>query len=145
MDYRTSTVELRSGLKLPSFGLGTFLSEPSEIDTAVTAAFDQGYVMVDTARMYGNERDVGAAIAKSGKSREQFAVVSKLLPDDHGRERAVAAAEESVQMLGIDSMDLFLIHNPKGKDVIETWKGMLEVKRRGLVRPHARPRFLRAG
>jgi len=130
---KETMVTLRDGHAIPTFGLGTYLSEKGEVGAAVkTAITDEGYILIDTARMYDNEAEIGTAIAELGIPREKFFVVTKLLPDHHGFDATVAAAKDSLEKLKLDYVDLFLIHNPKGKNCIDTWKGMLEVKKQGL-------------
>jgi len=142
---RTSKVTLRDGASLPQFGLGTFLSEVGEAGKAVQMALtDEGYIMVDTAAMYNNEDDIGQALAALKLDRDKYFVVTKLLPDDHGRDKTIAAAKESLKKLQLEYVDLYLIHNPKGKDVLETWNAMLEVKALGLAKAVGVSNFGRA-
>lgn len=106
---------------IASFRLGTFLSKPEECDEAIKAAFSNGYHLVDTAAMYQNETDVGASISSLGMKRDDFYVVTKLLPTDMGGKRAtLEAAELSLKKLGLEYVDLYLIHNPKGLNCVET-------------------------
>lgn len=128
-----STIKLRSGIEMPLFGLGTWLSEGTgECLKACTAALEFGYNLIDTATMYENEHDVGAALAASPRGKEIF-VVTKLKGADHGREKALAAIDTSIAKLQ-RKPDLWLMHNPDGGSVIETWKAMLEAKAAGKVR-----------
>ena len=129
-----STVKLRSGIEMPIFGLGTWLSEGTgECLRACTAALDYGYNLIDTATMYENEHDVGAALSASPRGKEIF-VVTKLKGADHGREKALAAIDTSLAKLQRKQVDLWLMHNPDGGSVVETWKAMLEAKAAGKVR-----------
>ena len=86
-----STLRLRSGIAMPNFGLGTYLAKPGECFNAVTSALQHGYTLIDTAAMYANEVDVGQALRASGKS--DIFLVSKLMPEDHGREKTMAAID----------------------------------------------------
>ena len=115
-----TTVRLRRGADMPLFGLGTWLSEgDGTCQKAVEVAIKHGYRLIDTATMYGNEQDVGAALrAFDGAAKKTF-VVSKLKPDDHGRERTLAAIDLTLAKLGVETLDLWLMHSPSGKDVVE--------------------------
>jgi diketogulonate reductase-like aldo/keto reductase len=126
-----STLALRGGGQLPVFGLGTWLATAGEARAAVAEALRQGYALIDTATMYGNEAEVGSAIAQAGLPRPF--VVTKLQPQDHGREAALAAAARSSAALG-GAPDVYLMHSPSGGRVVETWRAMLEAKAAGLVR-----------
>ena len=129
-----STVRLRSGLEMPLFGLGTWLAAADgECLAACTAALDYGYRLIDTAAMYGNEHEVGAALAASPRKDEVF-VVTKLKGADHGRENALAALDVSLSKLKRSSVDLWLMHSPDGGKVVETWNAMLEAKAAGKCR-----------
>jgi 2,5-diketo-D-gluconate reductase A len=126
-----STLQLRGGGALPAFGLGTWLAKAGEARSAVAEALRQGYLLIDTATMYENEAEVGSAIAQSGLPRPF--VVTKLRPQDHGREAALAAAARSAAALGAPP-DVYLMHSPSGGRVVETWRAMLEAKAAGVVR-----------
>jgi diketogulonate reductase-like aldo/keto reductase len=127
-----STLPLRGGGKLPVLGLGTWLAAAGgEARCAVAEALRQGYALIDTAAMYQNEAEVGSAIAQSGLPRPF--VVTKLQPQEHGREAALAAAARSAAALG-GAPDLYLMHSPSGGRVVETWRAMLEAKAAGTVR-----------
>ena len=136
-----ATVTLRDGIEMPIFGLGVFqMTHPfdgrdeavGECTAACNAALDMGYRLIDTAQGYSNEDEVGAALA--GRARDSFFVVTKLTGANHGRERTIASLRESLTALGLDQVDCFLIHNPRGGKLIETWKAMLECKALGLAR-----------
>lgn len=128
-----STVRLSSGIDMPLFGLGTWLSAgEGECLGACKAALEYGYHLIDTSSMYENEQDVGAALADS--PRKDVFVVTKLKPADHGRENALAAIDLSLKKLKRSSVDLWLMHTPSGGRVVETWKAMLEAKAAGKCR-----------
>ena len=132
-----STVTLRNGLKMPIFGLGTWLSKDGgECEQSVTAALEAGYPLIDTARMYENETDVSRAL-KSWKGQPPF-IVTKLRGADHNTEadngRVEAALRSSLADLGLSCVDLFLVHNPSGKQCISTWRSMLSCRDKGLCR-----------
>ena len=127
-----TTVALRSGAQMPLFGLGTWLSqEGSEAKRCVSVALKLGYKLIDTAAMYENETSVGEALASSGLAREDIFVVTKLAGPDHGAEAAKVAIDASLKKLGLDYVDMWLIHSPKGGKILETWKSMLECRDAG--------------
>ncbi len=130
-----STRRLRGGVDIPCLGLGVFKSRPGgETRQAVLWALEAGYRHVDTARIYGNEADVGAALRDSGLAREEVFVTSKVFNDDHGRERARAALEDSLGRLRTDYVDLFLIHWPVEGLRLETWEALCRAQDDGLCR-----------
>merc|ERR1719487_1509014 len=90
--------------------------------------------MIDTAAMYQNEEHIGAALKECGKAREEFFVVTKLMNEDHGKEKTEAALATSLKKLGLDYVDLYLIHSPKGKNLLETWTTMLSLRNAGLAK-----------
>jgi methylglyoxal/glyoxal reductase len=120
-----TTIELNHGGPMPLFGLGTFRS-PSGGATrdAVATALELGYRLIDTAALYGNEADVGAAIRESGVRRGEIFVTTKLHREEHGFEAAVRAFDASLERLGLDTVDLFLIHWPGGGARLETWRAL---------------------
>jgi len=131
LSFRT-TVRLRRGREMPIFGLGTWLSEGGgTCREAVVAAINHGYVLIDTAAMYQNEADVGAALRDCGPRAEAVYVVSKLHPQDHGREATLAAIDRTLGLLGVSSLDLWLMHTPSGGRVVETWQAMIEARDAG--------------
>lgn len=116
------------------FGLGVWCATPgAPTEQAVLAALTAGYRMVDTAALYRNEASVGAALRKSGLRRDEVFVVTKLWNDCHGRRKALRACRESLQRLGLDYVDLYLIHSPIGGRQLETWDAMLELRDSGLA------------
>jgi 2,5-diketo-D-gluconate reductase A len=102
----------------------------------VRAAFDAGYRHVDTAQMYGNEEGVGRALAGSGLGRDEVFVTTKVANDSHGHDEAVRALDESLERLGTDHVDLYLIHwpRPSADRYVETWKGLEKVVADGRAR-----------
>jgi len=118
-------VKLNNGVEIPQFGFGVFQVPPDETEAAVRAAFDAGYRHIDTAQMYRNEEGVGRAIAGSGLSRDEVFVTTKLNNDRHGAESAVGALDESLSRLGLDHVDLYLIHWPLPHQdrFVDTWRG----------------------
>lgn len=128
------TFKLNDGNEIPSFGFGTF-QIPADGSTyqAVKEALAAGYRHIDTAVAYFNEQEVGQAIKDSGIAREQIWVTSKLWLQDYAHEDAKKAINLSLQKLGLDYIDLYLIHQPYGK-VNEAWQAMEEAKKAGKIR-----------
>jgi 2,5-diketo-D-gluconate reductase A len=129
---------LNNGQKIPQFGFGVFLVKPDETLAAVTHALQAGYRHIDTAEMYGNEAEVGAAISRSGLSREEIFVTTKLDNGEHRPDDARAAFEQSLDALGSGYVDLFLIHWPLPTrydgDFVSTWQTLEEFYREGRAR-----------
>ncbi len=130
-----ATVSLHTGLSMPMMGFGTYkLSEGTEAHDAVQDALEIGYRMIDTASIYGNEESVGQAIRESDISREELFITSKLWNSDHGYDEALQACRESLDRLGMDYLDLYLIHWPGGGKRIQTWEAMLRLQDEGLCK-----------
>ncbi|HUB38027.1 MAG TPA: aldo/keto reductase [Streptosporangiaceae bacterium] len=129
---------LDNGQRIPQFGFGVFLIEPKDTEAAVTAALQAGYRHIDTAEMYGNEAQVGAAIAKSGLGRGDVYVTTKLNNGAHRPDDARRAFDASLKALGSDYVDLVLIHWPLPTrydgDYVSTWKTLEEFYRDGRAR-----------
>ena len=124
------TIALNNGVEIPQLGFGVFQIKPEETVEATTAALEVGYRHIDTAEMYGNEKEVGEAVRRSGIPREEVFVTSKLNNSFHAREAALRAFDGTLEALGFDFLDLFLVHWPlPGIDVdyVETWKAMEEI------------------
>jgi diketogulonate reductase-like aldo/keto reductase len=118
-------VKLNNGVEMPIFGLGTYLTRRgNETREAVLHALEAGYRHIDTAKIYGNERDIGEAITKSDVPREDVFITTKLWNSDHGYDRTLAACEKSLTTLGLAYIDLYLIHWPVEGLRNETWKAM---------------------
>jgi 2,5-diketo-D-gluconate reductase A len=134
----TSEIMLNNGRMIPQLGFGVFQVEPADTVEAVTMALQAGYRHIDTAQMYGNEREVGEAIAKSGLDRRDVFVTSKLANDSHRPDDARVAFEVSLEALGFDYLDLFLIHWPLPTrydgDYVSTWRTLEEFYRDGRAR-----------
>jgi 2,5-diketo-D-gluconate reductase A len=126
---------LNNGRAIPQFGFGVFQIEPKDTVEATLAAFRAGYRHIDTAEMYGNEAEVGEAVAKSGLDRSEVFVTSKLNNGYHRPEDARKAFDETLAKLGFDYIDLFLIHWPLPTrydgDYVSTWKTLEEFYRDG--------------
>ena len=131
-------IMLNNGQKIPQFGFGVFLVKPQDTEAAVTHALKAGYRHIDTAEMYGNEAEVGAAISKSGLSRNEVFVTTKLNNGAHRPDDARRAFDESLKALGFDYVDLFLIHWPLPAkydgDFVSTWQTLEEFYREGRAR-----------
>ena len=131
-------IMLNNGNTIPQFGFGVFLVEPKDTSEAVTTALQAGYRHVDTAEMYGNEREVGQAIAKSGLDRGDLFVTSKLGNDSHRPDDARRAFDGTLEAIGSDYIDLFLIHWPLPTrydgDYVSTWQTLEEFYRDGRAR-----------
>lgn len=117
-------IELNNGVSIPQLGFGVFQVPPKDTKAAVKTALETGYRHVDTARIYGNEEAVGEAIAESGIARDELFITTKLWNDDQGHDSTLAAFETSINKLGLDYLDLYLIHWPTpAKDTyVDTWK-----------------------
>ena len=119
------TFELNNGVQMPYFGLGVYLSKDgNEVINAVKDALDHGYRHIDTAAIYNNEQGVGAGIKESNVDRKDVFLVSKVWNTDQGYDSTLKAFEASLERLGTDYLDLYLIHWPKGELSKETWKAM---------------------
>jgi len=129
-----TAVKLNNGVEMPIFGLGTYRARAGEAREAVLQALKVGYRLIDTASMYGNEKDVGEALRKSGLPRKEIFITTKLWNSDHGYDKALAAFEESRKKLGLDYVDLYLIHWPVESLRNETWKAMEKLLEEGKCR-----------
>jgi 2,5-diketo-D-gluconate reductase A len=129
-------IELNNGTTIPQLGFGVFQIDPSDTAEAVTTALEVGYRHIDTAQMYGNEAEVGEAIAKSDIPRDQLWITTKCNNSNHGYDDAQSALDESLQKMGLDFVDLYLIHWPlPGKDLyVDTWKGFEKAQQDGKTR-----------
>ncbi|MFI1532836.1 aldo/keto reductase [Streptomyces anandii] len=127
---------LNDGTRLPAIGLGTWPMDDTEAERAVRDALGVGYRLIDTAVNYRNETGVGRAIAGSGVPREEIVVTTKLPGRHHGYEETLASFEESRRRLGLDRVDLYLIHWPLPRvgKYVESWKAMIKLREDGLVR-----------
>jgi diketogulonate reductase-like aldo/keto reductase len=124
-------VELADGRRIPSLGLGVFRLSPEATRTSVEAALAAGYRHIDTASSYGNEADVGAALRASGVPSDEVWITTKLWNDDHGGDAPRRALEASLERLGVDSVDLYLIHWPHPLR-LETWATLERLRDEGL-------------
>lgn len=129
-------VALNNGVQIPQLGFGTWQIPEDDTQAIVEHALGTGYRHVDTAAAYGNEAQVGAALKASGVPRDELFVTTKLWNADHGREKTLKAFDVSLEKLGVDVLDLYLIHwpTPRNDDYVETWKALEELLEGGRVR-----------
>lgn len=109
-EMKSPTLTLNNGIQIPALGLGVYQSGPEETIDVVTTAITNGYRLIDTAAAYGNERQVGQGIAKSGIDRSELFVITKLWLSDYGYDQALHAFDRSMGKLGIDTLDMYLLH-----------------------------------
>jgi 2,5-diketo-D-gluconate reductase A len=130
------TVTLANGVEIPALGLGTSPMNDEETEAAVIAALGAGYRLIDTAENYGNERGVGRGIRASGVDRDEVFVTTKFNRKWHGDEESQQAFANSAERLGLERIDLFLIHwpNPEQDRFVDAWRGMLKLLEDGKVR-----------
>ncbi|MCU4183222.1 aldo/keto reductase [Acidiferrimicrobium sp. IK] len=131
-------IKLNNGVTIPQVGFGVFQVKPAETVEVVTTALEAGYRHIDTAAMYGNEKEVGQAIAASGVDPAQVFVTSKLNNNAHAFDDALKAFDATYAAIGKEQLDLYLIHWPlptvEGLDYVETWKAMERIYSEGRVR-----------
>ncbi|MET8771063.1 aldo/keto reductase [Streptomyces sp. NPDC004658] len=127
---------LDDGTTIPAIGLGTWPLDDAQAERAVRAALEAGYRLVDTATNYRNETGVGRGVAASGVPREEVVVTTKLPGRHHGYEETLASFEESRRRLGLEYVDLYLIHwpNPRVDRYVDAWRAMIRLRQDGLVR-----------
>jgi diketogulonate reductase-like aldo/keto reductase len=127
-------VRLNNGVRMPLLGFGVFqVADLAECERAVTDALSVGYRLFDTAASYGNEGAVGNALKRSGLPREEIFITTKVWINDAGYDKTLRAFERSMKRLQIDTLDLYLIHQPIG-DVFGAWRAMEELYRDGRIR-----------
>lgn len=134
---------LYNGVKMPWFGLGVFQSqEGDEVREAVQYALDQGYRSIDTASIYGNERGVGGAIEQCSVPREEIFITTKVWNTDQGYDSTLSAFEKSLERLGMEYIDLYLIHWPVRDKYKDTWKALERLYKEQRVRSIGVSNFL---
>lgn len=130
-------ITLNNGVQIPQLGLGVWQTKNGdEVVSAIHAAIDSGYRMIDTAALYANEEGVGKAIRTASVPREELFVTTKLWNNDHGHDAALKAFDESLKRLGLDYIDMYLIHWPVPElDIyVETWQALEEIYASGRVK-----------
>jgi len=150
LDTRTP---LSHGGEMPVLGLGVWEASGKKCVEAVKHALRVGYRLVDTAKIYGNEKEVGVAVRESGVPREDLFVTTKVWTSDQGYESTLRACDASLERLGMEYVDLYLIHWPGSKKRADTWRALVELKELGKARavgvsnyyPHHLQEVLNAG
>ena len=126
---------LNNGVKMPWLGFGVWkVQDGDEVKNAVRTAIETGYRSIDTAAVYGNEVGVGEAIRESGIDRDQIFLTTKVWNSNQGYETTLKAFDESIKKLGVDTLDLYLVHWPVKGKFVETWKALEKLYRDGYVR-----------
>ncbi|MFE5243595.1 MULTISPECIES: aldo/keto reductase [unclassified Streptomyces] len=130
------TVTLNNGVAIPQLGFGVFQVPDDETAAAVSSALDAGYRSVDTAAVYGNEAGVGRALAESGLAREELFITTKLWNADQGYDATLTAFDASLAKLGLDHVDLYLIHwpTPERDLYVDTWRALEKLLADGRIR-----------
>lgn len=135
MNKLSSYSVLNNGVKIPWLGLGTYkVEDGQQVENAVKFALKHGYRSIDTASFYDNEAGIGKAIKESDVSREEIFVTTKVWNDMHGYDKTIQSFEESRKKLGLEYIDLFLIHWPVPGKYLDTWKAMEKLYKDGLIR-----------
>lgn len=136
MHQKTPHLVLNNGVTIPQLGFGTYKVEPADAVRVVGEALEIGYRHVDTAQMYGNEREVGRAVRESGLPRDEVFVTTKLNNNQLTHDDALASFDRSLTELGLDHVDLFLIHWPLAtvSDFVPRWNALEEIYRSGRAR-----------
>ena len=134
--YSMDFVTLNNGLKMPQLGFGVWQVPDEEAATAVTNAFKVGYRSIDTAMVYKNEKGVGKAIKESSIPREELFITTKVWNSDQGYENTLRAFDESLERLGLDYVDLYLIHwpTPQYDEYVDTYKALEKLYKDGRVK-----------
>jgi len=129
-------ISLRGDVDIPQLGFGVFQVPPGDTAQVVTRAFETGYRHIDTAAAYANESGVGEALRAADLPREEVFITTKCFNDDHGYDEATKALSTSLERLGLDFVDLYLIHWPvPSRDrYVDTWKAFVELRAQGLIR-----------
>ena len=144
MTNSVPTLTLNDGHTIPQLGFGVFKVDPDETTRIVTDALEVGYRHIDTAAIYGNEAGVGTALAASKIARDDLFITTKLWNDRQGTQSAFDAFEESLEKLGLDYVDLYLIHwpAPANKLYVESWKALEKIRDSGRARSIGVSNFL---
>ncbi|HET6743067.1 MAG TPA: aldo/keto reductase [Kribbella sp.] len=137
-------ITLNNGVRIPQLGFGVFQVPPDDTQRAVEQAIAIGYRHIDTAAAYNNEAGVGAAVRASGLPRAELFVTTKLRNGEHGYESALTAYDETLQRLGLDYADLYLVHwpNPTVDRYVDSWRALERIQAEGRVRAIGVSNFL---
>lgn len=140
----TKLITLNNGVQIPQRGFGVFQVPPDDTQRAVESAIEIGYRHIDTAAAYNNEAGVGAAVRASGLPRRELFVTTKLRNGEHGYDSAMKAYEETLQRLGLDYADLYLVHwpNPSVDRYVDSWRALERLHAEGAVRAIGVSNFL---
>src|SRR5919202_458107 len=127
---------LRSGAEIPVVGLGTYSLTGRSGIRSLTEAIQAGYRLIDSAKGYGNEREVGEAVPSAGVPRDELVITTKLPNDEHGYDEALESFDSSIEALGLETVDLYLIHWPMPQldRYVDTWKALIRLRDEGRVR-----------
>lgn len=131
---RLKTRKLLSGQEMPAIGFGTWELSSSDIKRVLGIAINTGYKLIDTAKIYANEISIGEVIRKSGFDRQDLFITTKLWNDDQGYDSAVSACMASLERLGLDYIDLYLIHWPVTSRRSESWRALVDLQKIGKAR-----------
>ncbi|ULO05011.1 aldo/keto reductase [Paenibacillus sp. 19GGS1-52] len=135
MEHLQSTTTLANGVQMPWLGLGVYkVKEGQEVIDSVKAAIKAGYRSIDTAALYANEEGVGQAIQESGVARDELFITTKVWNSDQGYESTLAAFDKSINKLGLDYVDLYLVHWPVKGKYKDTWRALEKLYSAGKVR-----------
>lgn len=129
-----TTVRLNNGIEMPVLGFGTWQLYGAQAENSIIYALRNGYRMIDTARIYQNEEDVGNALRKNNIEREKIFITTKLYPVEQGYRSTIDACEKSLRLMRLDYIDLYLIHWPVAELLIETWEAMIQLQKKGKCR-----------
>jgi diketogulonate reductase-like aldo/keto reductase len=133
--HEVPIVKLNTGDSMPAIGFGTWqIEDQDKAAKSVKTAIEVGYRLIDTAKIYGNEQGVGKGIAESGVARKEFFITTKLWNSDQGYESALKAFEQSLKRLGMEYLDLYLIHWPATDKRAESWKALQKIYTEGLAK-----------
>lgn len=134
--FKLNYITLHNGVKMPQIGFGVYKVSDEEVKEAVTHALNAGYRSIDTAQFYENEAGVGEAIKESGIPREELFITTKVWNSHHGYDKTLEAFEQSIQLLDLEYIDLYLVHwpMPKYDMYVETYKALEKLYRDGRVR-----------
>lgn len=130
---KIETYVLKNGIEIPKLGLGTFRIRPDDCEKVVASAIQNGYRLIDTANVYMNERAVGRGVKNAGVDRDEIIVASKIWPTEYKYKKAGKAIDATLARLGLDVLDLLILHQPFGR-VEEAWRAAEEAVKAGKVR-----------